>query len=35
PAPYTSYSLFYNGEFVTHEILNDKKFDKVLADKGL
>ena len=26
PAPFTSYSLFYNGDFVTHEILSEKKF---------
>lgn len=30
PAPFTSYSLFYNGEFVTNEILSDKKFEKIL-----
>ena len=35
PAPFTSYSLFYNGGFVTHEILSDKKFEKLLAEKGL
>ena len=35
PAPFTSYSLFYNGEFVTNEILSDKKFEKLLAEKGL
>ncbi len=29
PAPFTSYSLFYNGSFVTNEILSDKKFDKL------
>lgn len=32
PAPYTTYSLFYNGEFVTNEILSDKKFEKLLAN---
>ena len=32
PAPFTSYSLFYNGEFVTNEILSDKKFEKILVD---
>ena len=32
PAPFTSYSLFFNGEFVTNEILSDKKFEKMLAD---
>ncbi len=35
PAPFTSYSLFYNGEFVTHEILSDKKFEKIIEEKGL
>jgi len=34
-APFTSYSLFLGGEFITHEILSDKKFEKLLADKGL
>ena len=35
PAPFTSYSLFYNGEFVTNEILSDKKFEKLMEVKGL
>lgn len=35
PAPFTSYSLFYNGEFITNEILSDKKFEKIIAEKGL
>lgn len=26
PAAWTNYALFYNGEFVTHEILSEKKF---------
>lgn len=34
PAPFTTYSLFYNGEFLTNEILSEKKFEKVLAEKG-
>ncbi|MCL2121328.1 MAG: YoaP domain-containing protein [Clostridiales bacterium] len=34
-APFTSYSLFYNGEFVTNEILSDKKFEKLLIENGL
>ncbi|MCL2506038.1 MAG: YoaP domain-containing protein [Alphaproteobacteria bacterium] len=33
PAPSTSYCLFYNGEFVTNEILSDKKFEKILTEK--
>ncbi|MDF2938342.1 MAG: acetyltransferase family [Paenibacillaceae bacterium] len=32
PAPFTTYSLFYNGKFVTHEILTEKKFLAVLAE---
>lgn len=35
PAPFTTFSLFYNGEFVTHEILSEKKFEKILESKGL
>ncbi|MEA4967621.1 MAG: YoaP domain-containing protein, partial [Bacteroidaceae bacterium] len=30
-APFTSYSLFFNGEFVTNEILSDKKFQKIIS----
>lgn len=32
PAPFTTYSLFYNGNFVTSEILSDKKFKKLLSN---
>ena len=32
PAPFTSYSLFYNGGFMTHEILSEKKFEKLLIE---
>lgn len=32
PAPFTTYSLFYNGKFLTNEILSDKKFEKILSD---
>lgn len=35
PIPFTTFSLFYNGEFITHEILSEKKFEKIIADKGL
>ncbi len=35
PAPFTSFSLFYDGEFVTNEILSEKKFEKIAAEKGL
>ncbi|WP_312354524.1 GNAT family N-acetyltransferase [Aminipila sp.] len=33
PTPFTTYSLFYNGEFLTNEILSDKKFQKVIDEK--
>lgn len=29
PAPVTTYSLFYNGKFITNEILSDKSFAKL------
>lgn len=32
PAPFTTYSLFYNGQFITNEILSDKKFEKIIAE---
>lgn len=35
PAPFTTYSLFYDGQFVTNEILSENKFIKFLNDKGL
>ncbi len=35
PSPFTTFSLFYDGQFVTHEILSEKKFDKILTSKGL
>ena len=35
PTPFPTYSLFYNGAFVTHEILSEKKFEKLLLEKGL
>jgi hypothetical protein len=31
--PFTTYSLYYNGKFITHEIVNDKKFDDLLIKK--
>ncbi len=30
PAPFTTYSLFCNGDFVTNEILSEKKFEHLL-----
>jgi len=35
PAPFTTYSLFYNGEFLTNEILSEKKFEKILTNEGI
>lgn len=32
PAAFTTYSLFYNGEFLTNEILSEKKFEKLVTD---
>ncbi|PKM72440.1 MAG: GNAT family N-acetyltransferase [Firmicutes bacterium HGW-Firmicutes-16] len=34
PAPFTTYSLFWNGEFVTNEILSEAKFAKIIAEKS-
>ena len=31
--PFTTYSLYYNGQFITHEILNDKKFEDIFISK--
>lgn len=33
PTPFTTFSLFCDGDFITHEILSEKKFEKILADK--
>lgn len=35
PAPFTTYSLFFEGKFVTNEILSEKKFIKFLDKNGL
>ncbi len=32
PSPFTTYSFFYNGEFVTNEIFGEKKFNKFLDE---
>lgn len=32
PCPFTTYSLFYDGKFVTNEILSEKKFIKFLDE---
>lgn len=34
PVPFTTFSLFYDGAFLTHEILSEKKFEKLLLEKG-
>lgn len=34
PIPFTTFSLFYNGELVSHEILSEKKLEKILESKG-
>ena len=30
PTPFTTYALFYNGEYLTNEQMNDKRFIKLL-----
>lgn len=35
PAPFTAYSMFYDGEFVTNEIFSEKKFAAYMDEKGL
>lgn len=35
PSPFTTYSFFYEGKFVTNEILSDSKFIKFLDEKSL
>ncbi|MBQ9519624.1 MAG: YoaP domain-containing protein [Firmicutes bacterium] len=34
PTPVTTYSLFYNGEYITNEQMNDKRFLKLLKNKA-
>jgi ribosomal protein S18 acetylase RimI-like enzyme len=34
PNPFTTYAVFYDGEFVTNEMFSDKKFEKFLTEKG-
>lgn len=34
PSPFTAYSLFCNGKFVTHEILSEKKFEKIVVSSS-
>ena len=35
PSAFTTYSLFYNGRFVTNEILSEGRFNKLMNEKGL
>ncbi len=35
PSPFTTFSLFYDGRLLTHEILSEKKFEKILVSKGM
>lgn len=35
PAPFTTYSLFHNGQFITNEILSEKKFNEFLDQIGI
>lgn len=35
PSPFTTYSFFFNGKFVTNEILSESKFIKFLDKNGL
>lgn len=32
PSPFTAYSLFWNGKFLTHEIQSEKRMEKLLAE---
>ena len=34
PTPITTYALFCNGEYLTNEQMNDKKFIKLISQKG-
>lgn len=34
PTPITTYALFYNGEYMTHEQMNDKRLLKLLEKEG-
>ena len=32
PCPFTTFALYYDGKFITHEILSVSKFEKLLSD---
>ena len=34
PVVFTTFGLFYDGVLITHEILSEKKFEKLLAERG-
>ncbi|NLW71136.1 MAG: GNAT family N-acetyltransferase [Eubacteriaceae bacterium] len=34
PSPFSTYSLYHNGEFVSNEIFSEAKFEKLLKQKG-
>ncbi len=34
PAAVTNFALFYEGKFISHEILSKGKFEKLVQDKG-
>ncbi|MBU3876422.1 YoaP domain-containing protein [Faecalicatena sp. AGMB00832] len=34
PVPFTTFGLFYHDEFITHEIQSEKKFEKILTERG-
>ena len=33
PTPVTTYALFYNGEYLTNEQMNDKRFLKLVSEQ--
>lgn len=35
PSPFTTYSLFYDGIFITNDILSEKKFEKLIMEIGI
>lgn len=35
PSPFTTYSLFYNGKFVTNEVLSEKRFNNILEENKI
>ena len=35
PSSFTTFSLYYNGAFLTHEIQSEKKFEKIMDELGI